>query len=238
MNVIIMPVVRGRDMTRVCVESCLAQDIGDVWLYVIDNASNDGTGEYLQTLGVRTTVVSHMRPQGLHKVWNQALTLAFDSLRLPFALVVNNDTLLRPDTYRLLRDDGGAFVTGVAVGTPEEMAMCDPSAHSPHPTFSCFLIRKACWERVGEFDEQFHAWCGDLDYHLRMHAEGIEACAIAVPFGHEVSATMKLAPDDERDKLQKLADHDRELFERKWGCKAGSEDYYQMFKAPSGTKVT
>ena len=38
MNVIICPVVRGKQMTQACVESALAQDIGDVWLYAIDNA--------------------------------------------------------------------------------------------------------------------------------------------------------------------------------------------------------
>lgn len=230
MNVIIMPAVRGRDMTKACVESCLAQDIGDVWLYAIDNASTDGTGEYLQTLGVRTTVVSHMRPQGLHKVWNQALTLAFDSLRLDYALVVNNDVILRTDTYRLLRDDGGLFVTGVGVGSVADMEKCDPTAHSPHPSFSCFLIRKEAWERTGEFDEQMYVYCGDGDYHLRMDALGIDACSIAVPFGHEVSATMKLAENEERDRLGALADKDRATFESKWGCSVGSDEYYKRFR--------
>lgn len=236
-------------MTRACVESALAQDIGDVWLYVIDNASTDGTGDYLRTLGVRTTVVSHMHPQGLHKVWNEALTLTFDSLRLPHALVINNDTVLRPDTYRLLRDDGGLFVTGVGVDTREKMEACDPTAKSPHPSFSCFLIRKECWDRVGEFDEDLQIWCGDASYHLRMDALGIDACSLAVPFGHEVSGTMKLADDKERDRLQAIADADRATFERKWGCKVGDEAYYARFRHSrdnryaatgrlDGTKVT
>jgi glycosyltransferase involved in cell wall biosynthesis len=228
-NVIIVPVVRGRQMTRECIESALAQDIGDVWLYVIDNASTDGTGEYLRTLGVRTTLVSHMRPVSLHKVWNEALTLAFDSLRLPFALVVNNDVILRTDTYRHLRDDGGLFVTGVGVGTQDEMASCDPSSRSPHPSFSCFLMRRECWERLGEFDEGMYAFAGDGDYHLRMHAEGIEAYSIAVPFGHVGSATINLAEPEERDQLCKQADRDRAYFKSKWNCEIGSDEYYKRF---------
>lgn len=230
MNLIIVPCVCGKEMTKACCESALAQDIGDVWLYTIDNASTDGTGDYLRTLGVHTTAVSHMHPVGLHKVWNEALTLAFDSLRLPYALVVNNDVILRTDTYCLLRDDGGLFVTGVGVGTREEMEKCDPSAHSPHPGFSCFLIRREVWERVGEFDEGMQVWAGDADYHLRMDAEGIDACSIAVPFGHEVSGTMKRADDKERDRLQAIADADRAYFEKKWGCEVGDDDYYARFR--------
>lgn len=216
-------------MTQAAIESALAQDIGDVWLYAIDNASTDGTGDYLRTLGVRTTVVAHMRPQGLSRVWNEALTLAFDSLRLEHALVINNDVILRTDTYRLLRDDGGLFVTGVGVGIREQMTSCDPMSHSPHPSFSCFLMRRECWERVGEFDEGMRIWASDGDYHLRMHNAGIEACSIAVPFGHEVSATLKLADDGERDRLHKVADADRAYFKSKWGCEIGSDDYYKRF---------
>ena len=226
-NVIIVPVVRGRQLTQACVESALAQDIGDVWLYAIDNASDDGTGEWLRTLGVRTTIVSLPKPVSLSKVWNEALTLVFDSLRLEYALVINNDVILRTDAYRLLRDDGGLFVTGVGVGTPEEMAQATPTARSPHPSFSCFLMRRECWERVGEFDEGMWAWAGDGDYHLRMHAEGIDAASIAVPFGHEVSATIKLAEPEERDRLGKQADADRAYFKKKWGCTIGSDDYYK-----------
>jgi len=227
-------------MTRACIESALAQDIGDVWLYAIDNASDDGTGDYLRTLGVRTTVVGHRKPQGLHKVWNEALTLAFDSLLLPHALVVNNDVILRTDTYRHLRDDGGLFVTGVGVGTYEEMKACDPTCKSPGPSFSCFLIRRECWERVGEFDEGMHAHCGDGDYHLRMHALGIEACSIAVPFGHVGSATIKYAEPEERDRLCRQADADRAYFMQKWGCAIGSDDYYQRLahKGPNVYKET
>lgn len=229
MNVIIVPVVRGRQMTMACIQSALAQDVGDVWLYVIDNASTDGTGEWLRTLGVRTTLVTHMKPVSLHRVWNEALTLAFDSLRLEHALVINNDVILRTDTYRLLRDDGGLFVTGVGVGTRGEMATCDPTAKSPHPSFSCFLIRRECWERIGEFDEGMYAHAGDADMHLRMHAEGIDAYSIAVPFGHVGSATIKYAEPEERDRLCKLADADRVYFENKWGCAVGSDDYYKRF---------
>ena len=160
-------------------------------------------------------------------MWNEALTLVFDSLRLEYALVINNDVILRTDAYRLLRDDGGLFVTGVGVGTPEEMAQATPTARSPHPSFSCFLMRRECWERVGEFDEGMWAWAGDGDYHLRMHAEGIDAASIAVPFGHEVSATIKLAEPEERDRLGKQADADRAYFKKKWGCAIGSDDYYK-----------
>jgi len=218
-------------MTKACVQSILAQDIGDVWLYTIDNASGDGTGQWLRSFPLRTTVISHLQPVSLHRVWNEALTLAFDSLRLDYALIVNNDVTLRTDTYRLLVQDGGPFVTGVPVNDFAQVEHANPSSKSPHPSFSCFLIRREVWKRVGRFDESMWAWAGDLDYHLRMHALGIDAIAIDVPFLHEGSATIRHAPREEHERLCKLADADRATFERKWGCKVGSDEYYAHFIA-------
>jgi hypothetical protein len=107
----------------------------------------------------------------------------------------------------------------------------DPTSKSPHPCFSCFLIRRECWKRVGPFDEDFWSYCSDADMHLRMDAAGIDAYALAVPFYHETSSTIKLVSNETRDWLQRCADQDREYFKQKWGCAVGSQEYYAKFRS-------
>src|SRR5882724_273269 len=142
MNVVIVPIRVNLQMTKHCIDSLNAQDIaGGTTLYLIDNGTDDGCGPWIRAQEGIT--VAYTRPKGLSQTWNRALAHCFDQLHLPYVLVVNNDTVLRPDTYRLLVEDGGPFVTAVGVSTPdifsEELHM---GVSRPHPDFSCFLIRR------------------------------------------------------------------------------------------------
>lgn len=216
-------------MTRAAVESCLRQSIqGGVMLNVIDNASQD-CGPYLRSLQGNILLQSYGTPRNLHKLWNQALGLAFGRLGAEHALVVNNDVVLRPDTYRLLVADGSLFVTGIGVGTIEETYRVAPSARSLHPDFSCFLMRKECWERVGPFEECYAIYAGDCAYHVRMHRMGVEARSIDVPFYHVGSGTLKHVDSETRDEIQRIADGDRETFVKRHGCAVGTEAYDALF---------
>jgi GT2 family glycosyltransferase len=241
MNLVIIPVACGPAMTKAAIDSALAQDIGEVRALVIDNASTDGTGPWLRTLdSERITVLQHLRPISLNRIWNKALDLAFRSLHLDHALVINNDVTLRTDTYRLLRDTGLPFVTGVGVDSLDQALAAQPAPanRSPHPSFSCFLLRKEVWETVGPFDEQFWAWASDGDYHLRMDAAGIDAWSIDLPFHHIGSATLKNVPHEEHLRLCRLSDEDRAKFHAKWGCAIGSDEYYARFHSKRDNKYS
>lgn len=230
-NPILMPVLSNRQLTERAVESCLAQDLDGTRLIVIDNGSTDGVGDYLRSLP-SIELVAIERSIGLHRAWNRALDSIFLERQAEHCLVVNNDVRLRPDTYRLLRDDGGLFVTGVSADSESELAEVDASRRIPHPCFSCFLLRRKVWERVGPFDTSMETWAGDGDYHLRMDQMGIDAYAIQVPFLHAVSGTLKTAPNALRQQICRQADLDREAFRRKWGFAIGSRQYYARFRHP------
>lgn len=235
MQLIVVPCVNNLSLTKKCIQSCLDQDIeGGVNILAIDNGSTDGTGQWLRSLigyGQRNIMVlSHLHPISLNRVWNDSLLLAFKSLKLDYALVINNDIVMRKDMFRLLVADGGQFVTGVSVDDPAQAAEINPLSKSPHPSFSCFLIRKEVWEKVGKFDEDYWAYCSDGSYHLQMDRAGIDAYALAIPFYHEISGTMKHMTNEQRDRLQQRADQDRATFIRKWGFAIGSPEYYGHFR--------
>lgn len=108
----------------------------------------------------------------------------------------------------------------------------DPKAKRPHPDFSCYLIRKEVYEKVGPFDENFKtAFCEDWDYHVRLHKAGIDAHCIDLPFLHYASQTTKNAPLMEREKIQHQAQLNREYFREKWGVEGGTDEYYALFNS-------
>jgi len=104
----------------------------------------------------------------------------------------------------------------------------DPNAKRPHPDFSCFLIRKSLYEKVGPFDENFKiAFCEDGDYDLRMYAAGVRAYCIDLPYLHHGSMTVKNAEVEEVKRIQAQAEKNREYFFKKHGVHMGSGEYYK-----------
>jgi GT2 family glycosyltransferase len=229
-------------LTKRAVTSVLEQDI-PVSLVLIDNASTDGTRECFESSPL-LAYVRRETPAGVSASWNYALNKFFGAVRddipaslrelepkaIEHVLVVNNDVVLRPDTYRELLADGGQFVTAVGVDELPKIWVPFVKSVRPHPDFSCFLIRRQCWEKVGPFDESMVLYASDADYHLRMHRAGIEAYTIGLPFYHYGSGTLKTADPAENQAIREQADRDRATFERKWGFKIGSEEYAQAFQ--------
>lgn len=205
------------------------------------------------------TIMNHPQ-RSVAAGWNQALSWLFTprwqdgstpiGSRVEYALVCNNDVLLRPDTYRHLAADGGGFVTAVGTRDPEKIAARkwesvppdireypfldypapDPANKRPHPDFSCYLIRRETWEKVGPFDENYkRAFVEDQDYHVRLHKAGIRAECLDLPFLHYGSMTIKNAECEEQQEISAQAAANRTYFQEKWGFAGGSPEYYALF---------
>jgi GT2 family glycosyltransferase len=227
MGLIITVARNNLHLTKKAVASALAQDTPTDVL-VVDNDSDDGTGAWLCSKA-KVYACFMTRWQSLAYCWNHALTMAFREYSE--VLVINNDVELRPDTYNILKKCGhGSFVTGISVRTAGEMDKYVVEAASPHPDFSCFMIHKECWEKVGKFDEgYFPAYVEDCDYHVRMHRAGIRAVAIDLPFLHHGSGTLKSCSNRERIIIEQGAERNRERFKEKYGCYPGTPEYQQLF---------
>lgn len=229
MNPIIVPVRNDIEGTKRAIESFMAQDVGDIHVFVIDNMADEFPIEDFESTSVHR---SRHAPLSVSQSWNRALDWVLSGGR-DHVLVCNNDIILRPETYRLLLEDGGDFVTG---GSDESMDclqgdLPEKMERSPHPDFACFLIRRKCWETVGPFDERFKgAYCEDNDYHLRMNAAGIDSYRINLPFYHKRSGTIKAASPEDAAAIHRQADENRAYFRQKWGCLPGDERYYEYFR--------
>jgi len=224
------------DLTRRTVESIFSQDI-PIDLMVIDNASTDGTREWLSARAGQPGfhAIAGDRNYGVSHGWNWGLQYYFSNREVDYVMVVNNDILLPPWLYRELLSYELPFVTGIPIESMAEFTerssvlpvKCKPA---PCPHFSCFLIRRAAWQQIGPFDERMIHYCGDLDYHVRAHRLGIPLLNAGLPFYHETSSTMHHAPLHERAEIEMQANQDRATFQSIYGCHPNGAKYADLFK--------
>ena len=238
MNPVLILTHNCLELTKRCIESIRAQDTSDVKIFVLDNGSTDGTIDWiysqkdiytflrLENDGVSAGwnrllgILFHCKPHGLHKAGWCA----------EHVLVVNNDTILAPWTYRKMLEYDAPFVTGVsytdldAVMSSENMG----SGPTPGPDFSCFLIRRDCWENVGPFDENMVHYCSDVDYDIRARKAGIMLQNSHIKFYHERSSTIRLSPDCAAIHEQSAKDH--EAFRAKYGVLPGQPGYERIWQ--------
>lgn len=115
-------------LTKRAVISAKAQDM-PVDVLVIDNASTDGTQQWVTSQRLRGFFYTEQ--VSLSKCWNDALKAVWKYS--DHALVLNNDVEIRPDTYRLLLEHGGPFVTCVSVDSSERMGTVGDRRNAPKP---------------------------------------------------------------------------------------------------------
>lgn len=217
-------------LTKAAIASFLKQDI-PVQVLVIDNGSTDGTTEWLHSQPVYT--IHYRQAKSVAECWNRAIRLCM--VEDDHVLVCNNDVELRPDTYRLLLENGGPFVTAIEVFDKKQMDTVDVTRQGPHPDFSCFLIRKECWQKFSAqpergFDMEMKiAYVEDCDAHVRLHRLGIPAISIYVPFYHARSSTVKHSDEGEAQRIREQADRNRERFYQKYGVRVGTPEYSTLF---------
>lgn len=230
-NWVLIPCRNNAPLLQAAINSVLAQNIEDVRIFAINNGSIDNTTQVLNQLGNGHIVVNSYPQLGVAGAWNFGLNYLFNSNN-DSVLVINQDVILSPNLYQTLKQDGGEFVTAVSVKDKKQLrAEIISTERRPHPDFSCFLIRKTCWSKVGQFDEEyFPAFAEDSSYHVRMHRAGVRAYCLDLPFYHYGSATIKLANEAEQKYISERAEMNRDLFYTKYGAHIGiPEEYDQLF---------
>ena len=236
LNSIVIIARNGLHLTRRTLKSALAQDV-PVEVLLVDNASSDGTMQWGMAIATQHQNVTYTRvneQKSLAACWNLALR---DVWRRggEHALVLNNDVIVAPNTYRLLEACGDQFITTVSVDDEAQFEI--NSNHRtferrPHPNFSGFLIRKSCWDKVGPFNESYYpAYCEDAEYHIRMHRNGVRAVCIDLPMLHigNGANTLRFADPADANLIKRGADRNRDRFLETYGCRPGEPEYEQLF---------
>ena len=228
--------------TRMSLESVLADtDYKNFEVIVVDNASTDGTPEYLRTLAAQNPQVRaifNTENLGFAKANNQGLAAATGE----FLILLNNDTIVPPGWLgRLLRhlDDPAVGLVGPVTnrignaaeipagyetyGEFLEFAAGRAAAHAGGsreirmPAMFCLAMRRDAFEKIGPLDEQFEiGMFEDDDYAMRTRKAGLRiACAEDVFVHHFGEASLgELYPSG---KHSDVFNANRARFEKKWG---------------------
>ena len=196
---IIILTFNGLELNRKCVAALLANTRGDFELVIVDNASTDGTVEYLEAqTDPRLHIIFNDRNAGFAAGCNQGARAATGAV----LVFLNNDTevtpgwleplleaLAEPGTgiagSRLLFADGTIQHAGLAVsrdGIPRHIYRGFPAgwpaANKPREfqavTGACLAIRKELFDSAGGFDESYENGIEDIDLCFRVRRLGLK----------------------------------------------------------------
>ena len=205
---------QNRDLLRACLESLPPACAGLDWhATVIDNVSADGSIEMLAEDFAHVELVVNQVRQGFGTNHNQVLRPLVATRSARYALILNDDTLVRPGAVTAmvnLMDASprlGAVVPTVVDGRGRVAAgrLSYPSVRSAlrHDLTDrtegadpeggwlqgcCILLRITALARVGAFDERFFLFYEDTDMSRRLVNAGwsLGSCpdATVVHYGH------------------------------------------------------
>lgn len=227
--------------TRLCLESLLRNTLDvDFDVLVVDNASSDGTVDYLQKLAksdTRVRLILNEQNLGFPSANNQGLAQAEGD----HLVLLNNDTIVPPGwltgLQRHLRDPGIGLVGPVTnrcgneaqIEVPyrtygrflqfaEYVSAANEGRHFDIRTLNmfCMAMRREIFEEIGPLDQRYGMGLfEDDDYSLRVRMAGYRVvCAEDVFVHHFGEATFgNLAASGEYARLLE-ANHRR--FEEKW----------------------
>lgn len=216
-------------LSKKCVASILAQDV-PTDLIIVDNGSDEKTVHWLRNF-FDAHIIYNPTNIGITAAWNEGARFVFEDMGEDAVFIANNDIILPPWFLSELLTYDGALVSGVSVDRMEQIAEKPARAErNLHPDFSGFLLRKEAWEKVGPFDERMVNYCSDCAYHIEAVRRGVQLYGTGIPFYHERSSTLNLAPPEEHLAMSRRADADRQAFKSIYGCLPFEPAYEDFFK--------
>jgi len=237
-------------LTRACLGSILTRtEWPNLEIFVVDNASGDGTREFLEELGIERPdlrLILNDTNAGFAAANNQALREATGE----YLALLNNDTVVArgwlAGLIRHLASNPEVGLVGpvtnwigneaqipVGYGKVSEM----PAWAAEHMrkndeklipirvlAMFCVAMKRETFELIGELDDRFGiGMFEDDDYALRIRRAGLElVCAEDVFVHHEGKAAFR---GMEEHRYQCLFAENRRRFEDKWGIRWKPHQY-------------
>jgi GT2 family glycosyltransferase/Flp pilus assembly protein TadD len=196
---IIIPIFNKVELTRQCLTRLAEVTDGCSYeVIVVDNASTDGTKDFLANLGGDIHVISNLENFGFAKACNQGAAAA----KGRFLVFLNNDTIPKPGWLqalvneveshqdvaivgsKLLYPDETIQHAGVVFskncltpyhifkGAPGDLPAANVRREFQAVTAACFLIGRQDFETIGGFDEGFRNGFEDVDLCLKIRERG------------------------------------------------------------------
>ena len=180
---LVIPVYNQLHYTRQCLDSIARCADQPYELIIVDNASADGTQEFLRD--VKATVITNQHNLGCAKAWNQGVRAATGSV----IGILNNDIVVTPGWLEGLLSYMQHCNHGIVCPSAREGLLnydLDPYAKDftrrcamatrSELYGACMVIRREVFDRVGLFDEGFcYGGCEDIDFFWRVQQASFSA---------------------------------------------------------------
>ncbi|MFZ2038571.1 MAG: glycosyltransferase family 2 protein [Minisyncoccia bacterium] len=210
---LIIPIYNKKEYTQKCLESIFSVGAkSDFEIIVVDNASTDGSGEYLKSLDGRVNVINNESNLGFAKACNQGAGVA----KGEYLLFLNNDTVVTPNWLEVLVNELDNNKEVAIVGskllypdnTVQHAGIVFDEKKWPHHIYkkeskdaqyvnkkrqfqavtgACLMIRNDIFKKVSGFDEVYLNGLEDLDLCLKVGEQGLGIlyCPESIVYHHE-----------------------------------------------------
>lgn len=211
---IIIPNINGKPFLEECFGSLLDQDV-DIKVIVIDNASTDGSADWIISNYPEFTVINNQKNMGFAFAVNQGIKISDTD----YILLLNNDVVMakncissllqcikKDENYfavaskmidyhdRSVIDDAGDEYTIMGytqkVGNGKSTSLYQDEREIFSACAGAAIYRRSVFDCIGYFDENFFAYMEDVDISYRAKIYGYKCfyCPNAVVY-HMGSAT-------------------------------------------------
>lgn len=192
---LVIPVHNQIEYTRRCLDSIFRWTDIPFEVIIVDNASTDGTTDYLPTVPAK--VITNERNLGCAKAWNQGVQASSGEV----IGILNNDIVVTPGwlsgLLEFMRRGGYGLVSPSAREGPLDYGLEDYAAGFTRQCagavrsdlyWACTVIDRRVFDDIGLFDEAFiFGGCEDVDFHWRALQAGWQAAMTGSVLIHHFS---------------------------------------------------
>lgn len=222
---IIIPLYNQLSFTKDCLESLQRTTSAVVEIILVDNASTDGTAEFLSTLA-GVTVIANTQNGGCSVAWNQGARAASSE----WIVVLNNDVLL-----------SNGWLEGLLTAAAQwELDIVTPAIREGEYNYNigayaqelnsrmknvirkgtangiCFMVNRRVFSTIGFFDENFRiGQYEDKDFFLRASQAGFRLGTVGSSFLHHFGSVTQKSMKSTRV-AKPYALENKAYFIRKW----------------------
>lgn len=197
---VVIPNYNGMKYLKDCLDSLLLQTYSDLELVVVDDASSDGSAEFIHKEYPAVTLIRRKANGGFAISVNDGIRYSLEK-NAEYVILLNNDTKVKedfaecligaiekyPDAFavqaKLLSlkepdviDDAGNFYTMPGWAYARGKGKPADKYNKPCRVFSACagaaIYRSAVFEKIGLFDEQHFAYLEDVDIGYRASVYG------------------------------------------------------------------
>jgi len=222
---VVIPLFNQLHYTKICLDSIAANGAGGARILLIDNASSDGTGEYLACCqGV--DVISNQENLGCSGAWNQGMKESSSE----WTVFLNNDVILSPGWLEGLlafarqeRCDvvspairEGEYNYDIIPYSKEFVATMAGVSRIGAAEGICFMVHRRVFDAIGGFDENFRiGQFEDTDFFRRAVLAGFRLGTTGRSFLHHFGSVTQKAIKKQKGVKPYVAQN-RAYFHKKW----------------------